>query len=40
MCSLFGWLDYKGIIPDKVLKRLTQSLANAARIGSANKKEA
>ena len=30
MCSLFGWLDYKGIIPDKVLKRLTQSLANAA----------
>ena len=30
MCSLFGWLDYKGITPDKVLKRLTQSLANAA----------
>ena len=30
MCALFGWLDYKGIVPYKVLKRLTQSLANAA----------
>lgn len=30
MCALFGWLDYKHIIPYKVLKRLTQSLANAA----------
>jgi len=30
MCALFGWLDYKGIIPYKVLKKLTQALANAA----------
>ena len=30
MCALFGWLDYKGIIPHKILKRLTQALANAA----------
>ena len=30
MCALFGWLDYKGIVPYKVLKRLTQALANAA----------
>ncbi|MCM1222506.1 MAG: glucosamine 6-phosphate synthetase [Lachnospiraceae bacterium] len=30
MCALFGWLDYKHIIPHKVLKKLTQSLANAA----------
>ena len=30
MCALFGWLDYKHIIPYKVLKRLTQNLANAA----------
>ena len=30
MCALFGWLDYKGIIPKKILKKLTQALANAA----------
>ena len=30
MCSLFGWLDYKSIIPTPVLKKLTQALANAA----------
>ncbi len=30
MCALFGWLDYKHIIPYKVLKKLTQTLANAA----------
>ena len=30
MCSLFGWLDYLGIIPHKVLRKLTQALANAA----------
>ena len=30
MCALFGWLDYKGIVPYKVLKKLTQLLANAA----------
>ena len=30
MCALFGWLDYKGIVPHKILKKLTQSLANAA----------
>ena len=30
MCALFGWLDYKHIIPHKVLKKLTQALANAA----------
>ena len=30
MCALFGWLDYKGIIPYKTLKKLTQALANAA----------
>lgn len=30
MCSLFGFLDYQGIIPHKVLRKLTQSLANAA----------
>lgn len=30
MCALFGWLDYKGIIPYKVLQKLTQTLANAA----------
>lgn len=30
MCALFGWLDYKGIIPQKILKKLTQALANAA----------
>ncbi len=30
MCALFGWLDYKGIVSNKLLKRLTQALANAA----------
>ncbi len=30
MCALFGWLDYKRIIPHKILKKLTQALANAA----------
>lgn len=30
MCSLFGWLDYQGIIPLKVLRKLTQSLAVAS----------
>ena len=30
MCSLFGWLDYKGIVPHKMLRKLTQALANAA----------
>ena len=30
MCSLFGWLDCQGIVPHKVLKKLTQSLAVSA----------
>lgn len=30
MCALFGWLDYKGIVPYKILQKLTQALANAA----------
>lgn len=30
MCALFGWLDYKGIMPYRALKKLTQALANAA----------
>ncbi len=30
MCALFGWLDYKHIVPYRVLKKLTQALANAA----------
>ena len=30
MCALFGWLDYKGIVPYRVLRKLTQALANAA----------
>ena len=30
MCSLFGWLDYQGIVPDRFKKKLTQALANAA----------
>ena len=30
MCALFGWLDYKGIVPYRVLRKLTQVLANAA----------
>lgn len=30
MCALFGWLDYKGIVLYRVLRKLTQALANAA----------
>ena len=30
MCALFGWLDYKGIVPNTILKKLTQALANSA----------
>ena len=30
MCALFGWLDYKGVVSDKLLKKLTQALVNAA----------
>lgn len=30
MCALFGWLDYKHIVPYKTLIKLTQALANAA----------
>lgn len=30
MCALFGWLDYRHAISPKVLKKLTQALANAA----------
>ena len=30
MCSLFGWIDYQGVVPHKVLRKLTQALANAA----------
>jgi len=30
MCALFGYLSYKNIVPYKVLKKLTQALANAA----------
>ena len=30
MCALFGWMDYAGKVPHKVLVRLTQALANAA----------
>lgn len=30
MCALYGWLDYKHIIPYKILKKLTQTLANTA----------
>lgn len=30
MCALFGWLDYKGTIPNRILKKLTQALANFA----------
>ena len=30
MCALFGWLDYKHILPYNVLKKLTQALANCA----------
>ena len=24
MCALFGWLDYKGIVPYRVLKKLEE----------------
>ncbi|SEH87706.1 Glutamine amidotransferase domain-containing protein [Ruminococcus flavefaciens] len=30
MCSLFGWMNYQGVVPNKVLKKLTQSLAVAS----------
>ena len=30
MCALFGYLSYKNIVPYKVLKKLTQALANVA----------
>ena len=30
MCSLFGWLDYQGIVPYRIKQKLTQALANAA----------
>ena len=30
MCSLFGWLDYQGIVSYRIKKKLTQALANAA----------
>ncbi|SFY03882.1 class II glutamine amidotransferase [Ruminococcus sp. XPD3002] len=30
MCSLFGWTDYAGIVPHKILRKFTQALANAA----------
>ena len=30
MCALYGWLKYKTVVPHKVLKKLTQALANAA----------
>ncbi len=30
MCALFGWLNYKHTMSHKVLKKLTQALANAA----------
>lgn len=30
MCSLFGWLDYQGIVPYRIKKKLTQALASAA----------
>ena len=32
MCALFGWLDYKGIVSDKLLKKLTQALAKCSGI--------
>ena len=31
MCSLFGWLDYEGVMPHRMLRKLTQALANAAK---------
>ena len=30
MCSLFGWLDYQEIMPHRMLRKLSQALANAA----------
>lgn len=30
MCALFGWIDYKGIVGNKVLQKLTQALATAS----------
>ncbi len=30
MCSLFGWLNYEGVMPHRMLRKLTQALANAA----------
>ncbi len=30
MCSLFGWLDYKEIVSNRLKRKLTQALANAA----------
>ncbi len=30
MCAIFGWLDYKGMIPHRILQKLTQALANAS----------
>lgn len=30
MCSLFGFLDYRRIIPHKLARKLCQSLANSA----------
>ncbi|MDE5936450.1 MAG: glucosamine 6-phosphate synthetase [Ruminococcus sp.] len=30
MCALFGWLDYGKKLPHRLLKKLTQTLANAA----------
>ena len=30
MCALFGWLEYRGLVPYRVLRKLTQALANAA----------
>ena len=30
MCSLLGWMDYQSVVPHKVLRKLTQSLAVAA----------
>ena len=30
MCSLFGFLDYQGLIPHRIIKKMTQALANAA----------
>ncbi len=30
MCALFGWLDCGKVLPIRLLKKLTQALANAA----------